>query len=59
MMAGILIIVLIIYCVLCAKIGAIANRKGHRDYFWWAFFVSPLIAILLVIAEPDRNKNEK
>ena len=39
---------------------SIACMKGHNDkkYFWWCFFVPPA-GYLMVVALPDRPKEEK
>lgn len=59
-MGGLIILLTIFaYFMLCIKIHFIGQEKGHNNYIWWALIFSPLVAIFLVIAEPDRNKIEK
>ena len=47
----------ILWGVLCTKISLIAKEKGYsaNTHFWWCFFYTPLIGVLLVMALPDKR----
>ena len=52
-----LIFSFILWIALCTKISLIAKEKGYsaNTHFWWCFFYTPLIGVLLVMALPDKK----
>ena len=49
-----IIIVIVIEGFVAFKFEEIAKMKGHKEYFWWCFWLGP-VGWMMVIALPDRN----
>lgn len=53
------ILFFIVWLILCAVAGTIADKKGRMGwaYFAISFFLSPLVGILIAVAQPPITKN--